>query len=319
MLDAVSLSGKMVSQSFIEDTHHMKITLRHAWHDYKVARKLKPKSIQNGFYMLNHCVPEWLDLDMNDITKKMVSDRHLELSITPSLANSVMRQVRTLFNFAIAEYEDKDENPFIRMNPVKKLSAKRAWNKDRVRTRKVPLHKIKDWLNAVLMLSSPTIRDYLIVCLLTGLRKEEAAQLKWENIDFEGNSLHIPNTKNGNPHDLPLSRFLKALLEERHAERVNEYVFPGGRWKASGSMTSPYKAIGLITKATGIKFSPHDLRRTFLLIAEHVGVDEFTRKRLLNHTFQDVTGKHYSTANIEKLREPMELISTCVFQLADLA
>jgi integrase len=296
------------------------ITLRQTWQDYQQVRKMKPKTLSDHGSKLTRGVGDWLDLDMNTISKSMVLVRHRELSKHPVQANCTMRIVRTLFNFAIANYEDDNEDPLIKRNPVVRLSQMKAWNRERARDRHVPLNKIRPWLDAVLMLHSATIRDYLITLLLTGLRHSECANLQWKYIDLNDQFLFIPDTKNGNSHQLPLSSFLyELLLERRELTKTSDYVFPGGRHGINdGAMRSPYKAIAKVRETTGIPFSPHDLRRTFLAVAEDIGVDEFTRKRLVNHTFQDVTGKHYSIKNPERLREPMQRISSRVLELAEL-
>lgn len=292
------------------------ITLRSAWEEYKLSRPLKPKTLSDHWSKLNRCVPDWLDMDMNSVTKAMVLQKHRQLSVHPTQANCVMRIVRTLYNFAIATYEDENEDPLIKRNPVIRLSQARAWNKERARDRHVPLNKIKPWMDAVLTVTTQTMSDYLVTLMLTGLRKTEAASLEWQNIDLDAGFLLIPETKNGNPHQLPLSSLLQGILCDRAKTRESEFVFPAQ--SASGYITSPYKAIADISARCGVKFSPHDLRRTTLLVAEDIGIDEFTRKRIVNHTFNDVTGKHYSIKNPEKLRAPMQAITERFMELAEL-
>jgi integrase len=66
--------------------------------------------------------------------------------------------------------------------------------------------------------------------LFTGLRRTEAATLKWEDVDLEGKVLTIRSevTKNHHEHRLPLSEFLCALLKQRKSKtQGSEYVFPG--------------------------------------------------------------------------------------------
>lgn len=292
------------------------ITLRETWKEYIATRQLKPRTLYDHWQKLERCVPDWLDTDMNALAKSEVVKRHRLLSIKPTQANCVMRIVRTLYNFAIATYEDENEDPLIKRNPLICLSQRRAWNKERARDRHIPLNKIKDWTNAVLMLSSSTMRDYLFTLMLTGLRKTEAASLEWKNIDLNGKFLFIPQTKNGSSHKLPLSGLLLGMLQDREKERCSEYVFPGSR--NANYVNAPYKTFEQISDAIGVKHSPHDLRRTFLLVAEDIGIDEFVRKRLVNHTFEDVTGKHYSIKDPERLRLPMQRITDRVLELAEL-
>jgi integrase len=119
-----------------------------------------------------------------------------------------------------------------------------------------------------------------------------------------------------------MSDYIHELFLERQRWRRNDFVFPGGRGRKNTQnvpMVSPYKQIDQLIATSGIKFSPHDLRRTFLSIAEDCFVDEHTRKRLLNHTFTDAHNKHYSVPNPERLREPMQRISARILFLADLS
>lgn len=55
------------------------ITLRQVWRDYKTVRVLKDHTIYDYEKKLKS-VEDWMDLDMNTITKNMVEDRHRSLS-----------------------------------------------------------------------------------------------------------------------------------------------------------------------------------------------------------------------------------------------
>lgn len=288
-----------------------KTTFRQAWQEYLVIRK--PRKAQWYQTMFDRCISDWWDLQLTAITKDMVQKRHQELTSTaPIQANSVFKNMRTVYNFARIRFED-ELNAYL-INPVNRLSELRAWNKQKPRKNYVPLHRLGEWYQAVIQLPSVTTRDYLLVLLFTGLRRSEAAALLWSEVDLVGGFLTVLDTKNGSDHSLPLSDFLQTLLTERYSTRgSNPYVFPGSNGAAHYS--SPYKAIESLRSQTGIVFTPHDLRRTFLAVAEDCGVDEYTRKRLLNHSFQDVTNKHYSVVNPERLRVAMQAISDRINEL----
>ena len=56
----------------------------------------------------------------------------------------------------------------------------------------------------------------------------------------------------------------------------------------------------------GHSFTVHDLRRTFITIAEALGIPAYALKRLLNHrTSGDVTGGYIIIIDVEQLREPV--------------
>jgi hypothetical protein len=57
-----------------------------------------------------------------------------------------------------------------------------------------------------------------------------------------------------------------------------------------------------VAKASGVAFTLHDLRRTFITIAESLGTPPYALKRLLNHRVgDDVTGG-YIVIDVERLR-----------------
>ena len=67
-----------------------------------------------------------------------------------------------------------------------------------------------------------------------------------------------------------------------------------------------------------VAFTVHDLRRTFITIAESLDIPAYALKRLLNHaTGADVTAG-YIVASTERLREPMQKITDYVLKAAGL-
>lgn len=290
------------------------ITLERALTDYSTTRKLKPKTRQNQESMIRRCLPDWMNCELTAITKNMVLAKHQQVTQNhgPVQANKTFQILRTIFNFAAIRYEEEPGAEALEKNPVKRLSDMRAWNPETPKKRLIPLHRLKDWYWAVLMMRSELMRDFLILLLLTGLRKTEAMTLKWSDIDFEGRYMTVKETKNGRDHMLPLSDGLVSLLQGRKND--SQYVFPG----IEGHMISPYCAIKALREQTGIDFSPHDIRRTFLAVAKSAGVDFDIRKQMVNHTPQDVTSKHYEVQDPEDLRPAMQAVYKRVMELVEL-
>lgn len=65
---------------------------------------------------------------------------------------------------------------------------------------------------------SSILRDYFLLLLFTGLRKQEAIELTWDRVDLKEKTITINDTKNHQSHVLPLSDFLFNLFENRKAE-----------------------------------------------------------------------------------------------------
>ena len=139
------------------------------------------------------------------------------------------------------------------------------------------------------------------------MRKSEVLSLQWGNISFGDQSLRIEKTKNGDPLTLPLSDYLCDLLKKRTNNSI--WVFPSiGK---SGHLVEPNKAVKQVCEVSGVEFIMHDLRRTFLTIAESLDIPAYALKRLVNHRISDVTAG-YIQITVERLRRPMQKITDYV-------
>ena len=166
----------------------------------------------------------------------MIEQRHLALrkptkqgTTGEAQANAAMHMLSALLNFAAANYE-VDGKPIILVNPIKRLSHNRQWYQERKRQTIVPDHKLPAWYNGVVSLRFDKLKDYLLFLLFTGMRRNEAATLRWEDVDLESKVVTVRSeiAKNHQEHRLPLSDFLEELLRRRYANRgESEYVFPG--------------------------------------------------------------------------------------------
>jgi integrase len=138
--------------------------------------------------------------------------------------------------------------------------------------------------------------------------------LKWEWIDLDNRTLTIPasDTKNGHAHSLPLSDFLTELLETRK-HTGSDYVFPGRR--KTGHFAEPKKPILKIREQSGVNFTLHDLRRTFITIAESLNIRDYTLKRLLNHRSGGDVTDGYIMDDVDRLREPIQTISNRIIEI----
>lgn len=289
--------------------------LREAFEDYISRRTLKPQTIFDIRRCMKEVYPDWLDHPMVKITGDMVVKRHQKYGAEHSEARSnlAFRYLRAIFNFAMAEYEDGDGQPIISGNPVKKLSATKAWHRVDRRQTLIKTHELQAWWHAVQALPSEDIRDYFTLLVLTGLRREEALGLTWENVDFVGNTLTVVDPKNHRDHTLPLSDFLFDLLTRRKSMAVSDFVFAD----STGRRISNFRyALASIEKASGVYVTPHDLRRTFATVAEDLDISSYALKRLLNHADgADVTAG-YIVRNSERLREPMQKITDFILRAA---
>jgi integrase len=280
------------------------ITLEQVYEEYLGTRpQMKSHTIRVDKSLLKCHLSDWKNKPIQDIARDMVAKRHTKIAQTSGkvTANNAMRFVRRVYNFALSA-SDGELPP----NPVQRLSDSRQWFKVERRQTVLKEHELFRWYAAVQGLDNPTIRDYLLVLLFTGLRKNEALKMTWKNVDMTGKSFAIPITKSGKPHSLPMSDILFGIFEERLRLRENDYVFPSVNGKI-GHLVEPKRQVEIVKEKTGISFCLHDLRRTFASIAESI-VSYSALKRLLNHTDKDVT-QGYIIFNIDKLRGPVQVIA----------
>ena len=296
------------------------VTLIEAFDRFISSRQLRPATIKLYRHHMFRSFLDWQNKAIIHITRDMVQDRHAQLSVLDrerknkhgtgqAYANQAMRFLRTVLNFAASVYEDAQGRSILPENPVKRLSQTKAWNKNIKRQSVIQSKDLADWYKAVCS-RDETIRDYLLLCLFTGLRRNEAASLRWENVSFRHETLTIPSavTKNKEEHRLPLSKFIFDLLKKRSKLPTvsNDFVFPG--YRKNLHLVETKWSVRKIEEQSGIKFMVHDLRRTFLTIAEGLDIPHYALRKLANHKSNDVTGS-YIVNDVERLRQPMEKIS----------
>lgn len=251
---------------------------------------------------------DWNRSPITMITRQMILKRHRRIAAQHGqvTANNVMRHLRSVYNFTAATY---DEFP---PNPVAILTQAGASFHERRRRGAVPAHALPAWWNAVT--EEPDYsRDFLLIALFTGMRRNEIASLRWDYIDLDGRALHIPKTKNGDPLDLPLADFiLKLLKERRESTGESPWVFPSnGR---TGHLVETKKFTGRVAARSGVEFTLHDLRRTFVSIAESLDVPHYALKRLLNHRLSGDVTAGYIVSQPERLRGPVEAVAASILE-----
>ena len=93
------------------------------------------------------------------------------------------------------------------------------------------------------------------LALATAMRRGELLSLRWENIDLQGRTAFLPDTKNGDSRTVPLSSIAVQVLAElpRHISGV---VIPVKYFTLDAAFKRGVRRAGLV----GVRF--HDLRRT---------------------------------------------------------
>jgi integrase len=261
--------------------------------------------------MLGLHVKDWLNCHVTSITRERVIERHREIGKNAGTrtANAVFRALRALYNLYRVDFPEFQ-------NPVEILSLKKLWFPEKPRDTRIKPHELKLWAETVCtQVKNPVHRDYLIFLLLNGLRKNEAMQLEWSQVDFVGRSFRIEKTKNKKPLELPLTDLTEAILRRLYSIRDTEnpttskWVFPSQQSKL-GHLAEVRKSIEAVNKHASLNIHLHDLRRTFVSSANSIKIPHYTIKKLVNHSAAgDVTASVYNVMDIDDLRESMQQIS----------
>jgi len=113
-----------------------------------------------------------------------------------------------------------------------------------------------------------------------------------------------------------MSDFVYDLLGARRAlGREGPFVFPAD--SRSGHISEPAFPLGEVAQATGFCVSAHDLRRTYITVAESADISPLAMKALVNHSLGNDMTSGYMTA--ERLREPAQRVADRLKALCEIA
>ncbi len=158
---------------------------------------------------------------------------------------------------------------------------------------------LTDWFKATRELGNPVISVYLQGLLLTGARREELAELKWEDVDFKWNSLWIKDKVDAEGRVIPLTPYLASLI--RNLPHRNEWVF-SSPIAADGKLAEPRIAHNKALAVAGLEHvTLHGLRRTFASLAEWVEMPVGVVAQIMGHAPNATAERHYKNRPLELL------------------
>lgn len=161
----------------------------------------------------------------------------------------------------------------------------------------------------------------IVIMLNTGIRRSELLGLKWSDIDFNENIMHIQRavvqTKGKILIDKPKSvtsdriipfsekfgKYLKSCINE------NIYIMGTSEPQSPSTYSAGFsKFMKLMNKEIGIPIlTPHELRHTYGTLKREDGVDIYTIQKIMGHSDISVTASIYVHNDIEVLRKQLKL------------
>ena len=217
--------------------------------------------------------------------------------------------LKSIFDAAI-------DNDLCYKNPVKNIKYQRV-------SKKTEKHV---WTKEQAQIAEEYCRDCMrldiVVYLNTGIRRSELLGLKWSDIDFENNIMHIqraivstkgkividkPKSQTSDRY-IPFSESFAKYLKKFRSD--NEYVLGIDGYMSPNTYSSKYfpQFMKELSEMTGVpELSPHELRHTYGTLKREEGVDIYTIQRVMGHSDISVTASIYVHNDIEVLRKQLNL------------
>lgn len=274
-----------------ERTYNDHIRLASGNKEIKIGKRSTLSKPQPIYALLNIPVSE-----LNAITLKQWLDE--ENSIRPTSASLSFRLVRACLNWS------EEQILFAGLLPDKSIHAKIVKQSvASIKAKKDSLQKeqLPSFFKAVLALDNPYMTAYILITLITGARRNEIAKLKWKDIDFKWNTMHISDKIDDDGRTIPLTPYVKSLLTALH--RHNDYVFYSER-SSTTYIVEPTKSLKLAARNAGLDdLSIHGLRRSFKTLSEWVSLPSGIVAQIAGHKPSGTEEKHYTVRPIDLLRK----------------
>jgi integrase len=249
----------------------------------------------------------WQDRKLSLISQRDIKDLRASLvkECGIAAANHALKLVRVVFNKMCEWGEFKGENPALNPGLLKIASKDRFLQK----------HELPPLFEALAKTSNTNIRDFILLSIMTGARRSNVLSMRWCDIDLERAEWRIPDTKNGDPVIVQLSREAVETLQSRAPiPDGTEWVFPGSG--KTGHMVSPKNGVSTILKAAKIeKLTIHDLRRTLGSWQAITGASLPIIGKSLGHKSVAAT-QIYARLSADPVRESVQRATGAIFDAA---
>jgi integrase len=292
------------------------ITLRQAVLLHIEASGIRESTAKNYLRALRLDLTDVADTTLLSVKASTLAKKLKELGGAPAKAKLVADVFNAAWKRAASAYPEgfsETINPMLAARSIVHIATPES------RTHHIPRDRLSAWLQASLN-QKPVMRDYLQFLLLTGLRRREASELRWDMVTLEKGKTTLTfsssEVKSNRRFILPVGRSAEGILLQRSRCRDGIYVFPSPT-RNGLPIQEPAKAAAACAKAAGVHCPPHGLRRTFSTVAQLEGVPASTVSQLLNHSAgSSLATNTYNADLAETLRPAMQQIEDSILRYA---
>lgn len=219
-----------------------------------------------------------------------------------STINRTLAHIRSIFNRAIEwEVDGIEKNPAKGIKPIPDHKRHERY---------LSPDEAQRLLAAVSACSNKILPLIIAFLLLTGCRKREVLDARWENIDLDRGVLTIPLSKSGKPRYVPLSPAAREVLSQARwlvtdifGDRALQigWVFPNpNTGKPFIKMQTGWERARRIAGLDGLRI--HDLRHSFASALVNRGMTLYDVKEALGHSSM-VTTQRYAHLAPQRLMQ----------------
>lgn len=234
----------------------------------------------------NHLLTRFGTRHLDTITRhdivKMLHERQ-RAGAAPGSANRLVILMRYIFNLAI-----KWEVPAVKVNPCAGVPLLELNNK---MERYLSIEEAKRLHAAVCASANPLLRYIVPLLILTGARKREVLDAKWEDFDLDRCMWRISMTKSGKARHVPLSDGAMQILKAIPRLRGCDWLVPNP--DTGIPFVSVYAAWDTARCSAGLAdVRMHDLRHSFASLLVNQGRTLYEVQHLLGHTQVKTTQRY---------------------------
>lgn len=187
-------------------------------------------------------------------------------------ANRIVSYSRKLFNWFL-------ERGMIENSPLVGI---RAPMREKSRDRVLSSDEIERLVSACRAQPYP-FGPYTLLLFATAQRRSEVASMRWSEIDWDTKTWEIPaeRSKNGKPHNVPLSPLAMSILETIPRFAGSDLVFTTTGHSPISGITKMVQRIQTASQTSDWRL--HDLRRTAASEMAKMGIAPYVVEKVLNH------------------------------------
>lgn len=265
--------------------------------------KVRKSSWDIDLSYYNLYLTSWNNKKISDIQRQDVERLHNNIKEEKGLyaANRALALLSKVYNKAI-DWGWEKSNP---CNGIKKF-------KESSRDRFIQGDEIARFFESLNNEPNEIYRDFFYLCLLTGARRRNVQSMRWNDISFNRSEWIIYETKNKEPHTIPLTPQAIIVLKERYKNKISDWVFPSS-FSKSGHIEEPKKIWkNVLERAQITNLRIHDLRRTLGSWQAATGANSYIIGKSLGHKTQQATAI-YARLNIDPVRESVTRATDAMF------